>query len=172
METEVVECGKSVVVLPSKLVQAEIEYLARNYPAANWFKSRESLQTEPIGIAFRNTGISKIPGYYKSLVEVGIYGRLNQEYYARKNFQRKRAGEWGMETLPDKMTMDGCISTLFIICAGVAGLAVFVFCGEGLQGRIVIVVVTYCRRVSKASRKNKLDLKPNQIKVSQVVNMS
>lgn len=73
-----------------------------------------------------------IPRDYKYVVETGIYGRLSKEFYTKKNFKRKRADEW--KPLPDKMTMDDFISTLFIICAEIAGLWLVALCAECIRG--------------------------------------
>lgn len=176
VEEEVVECGKTVLVLPKSSVQAEAEYLSRTYPATRWFESRDILKPEPEGIAIRRSGISKIPGYYKSLVENGIYSRLNAEYHARNNFRRKPTKKY--KPLGNTMTMDGCISTLFIICSLIAGLGLVVFCGEYLPGKIVMAVVACWRHnIWKSCRKKKCNAntfkqKSNRIVVSSVVNVS
>lgn len=171
VEKEVVECGKTAVVLPRKLANAENEYFSRNYPAATFYQGKNILQPEPHGIAFKNPGVSKIPVYYKSLIETGIYERLNTEHYARANFRRKRAGK--NKPLTDKMKMDGCISTLFIICAGFAGLAFLVFGAENFKGRVIFVVVAFVRKILSRIREKKMyaksKRKPKQIAVATVV---
>lgn len=171
VEKEVAGCGKTAQVLPTKFLQSEIQYLGRSYPAAKLYQGQDILQPAPIGISFKNPGISKIPKYYKFLVEAGIYGRINTEFYERTNFRRKRAGE--MKPLPDKMTMAGCISTLFIVCVGAAGVGGLVFCGEYCKGKLVLLVVVYFRKIWKlrsdkkkgATKSNK---KSNQIAVASV----
>lgn len=144
MEKKVVECGKTALAVPINLLQSETDFFARNYPTAKFYRSRDILQPEPNGIALKNPGISRIPFYYKSLIETGIYGRLNTEFYARKNFRRKGAGE--KKILSNKKTMDGGISTLFIICAGLTGLGFFVFCVEYLKRTVITAVIKCFKR--------------------------
>lgn len=162
VEEEVVRCGKTVQVLQTKLVQSEMSYLGRNYPTARFTQSHSILQPSPEGIILRNSGSSRIPRDYKSFMETGIYGRLVTELYARKHFGRKAAGEW--KPVGDKMTMDGCIATLFMICGGIAGLAGGVFCGEVLRGR----VVANFRKSQPTTLKCKPG-KPNKIRVTALV---
>lgn len=48
--------------------------------------------------------------------------RLQVEQGLKRNWLRIRAGKDAVEGFRDKMTMEGCIHTLFIICAALAAL--------------------------------------------------
>lgn len=85
----------------------------------------------PFGITFNYAGNSKVPSHYAALFETGIYGRLMDEIRSRLNFRRVRAGKFTPPS--NKMTLDGCIATLFILWGAVASLGLFSF---GVECRI------------------------------------
>lgn len=170
VEKEVVECGQTVQVLPTRFLQSEMTFLAVNYPTAKFYQSKDILQNKQVGIRLTKPGSSLIPRDYKVLIETGIYGRITKEFNVRKNLGRKPAGKF--KPLRDKMTMDGCIKTLFIICVGVAGVGGLAFCGQYLKGRLVLSVTEYLRqkrrkRFEKKRVVNK-KLKSKQIKVAAI----
>lgn len=142
-----VECGRTVFAAPSIEVQAEREYLIRNYPGIKFYNSRYPLWTKPVGIDFQNPGSSKIPGRAKGLIEGGIYSRLLKERYTKRNLRRGRAS---VSKPPEtKMTMEGCIVTLFILCGGMLFVACLVFSVESCN--IVNCLCNSLRRVQEAS---------------------
>lgn len=85
-------------------------------------------------MGFANPGSSRVPWHYKYLVESGIVERLATEFQYQKNYKRKRAGEH--KPPKSNFTMDGCISTLFILCAGLVGIGLVIFCCEVVKGKI------------------------------------
>lgn len=120
VEKEVVDCGRTVFVASAGEFLGEFDFLSRNYPWIKFYKSKDIFMPNPYGIAINNAGVSKIPRNAQILVESGIHARLTREINERKNFQRKRVGVY--KPSRDKMTMEDCISTLFILCGGIAAV--------------------------------------------------
>lgn len=161
VEEEVVKCSKTVQVLPLKMLQSEMDYLARNYPTAKFHQSKEILQPKNLCLILRNSGSSRIPRDYKSLIETGIYGRLNTEFYARKSFRRKRAGEW--KPIGVTLTMKSSLVTLFIISPGFCSLGLLVFCVEFCRGKVVVLVIRWCQRKPRKILERKKILYKNHV---------
>lgn len=137
VEKELVDCGQTAFAATPNELEAEVEYLSRAYPGIKFFKSKETLMTTPSGIGIDNPGVSKIPRHANSLVESGIHSRLMKEKHKRRNFKREQSGIY--KPRREEMTMDGCISTLFILCGGLAGVSTVVFgaeCCNRVKGRI------------------------------------
>lgn len=86
------------------------------------------MHPEHSGLVFQMPGSSRLPFYYRPLFEAGIVWRLMTETESRRNLGRKRRGHYTDRI--DKMTMDGCIATLFIICTALAGVSGLVFIWE------------------------------------------
>lgn len=122
IEKEVVACQKSVLAGKPGELEAEVEYLMRKYPRIKFYQSKDNFKPEPYGIRiWVNSGQPKVSCDVHSLIESGIYGRLTKEKFERLNFRRERVGVY--KPPENKTTMDGCISTLFILCVSVAALA-------------------------------------------------
>lgn len=125
VEKEVVECGKTVFVAATGEFVGEVDFLSRTYPWIKFYISKDIFMPEPYGIIIKNPGMSKIPQRVNSLVESGIYSRLVKERNERQNFRRQRAGVY--KPPKETMAMDGRISTLFMLCVGLAALAILVW---------------------------------------------
>lgn len=167
VEREVVDCGKTAFVAPQGEFQAEVEFLVRSYPSLKFYKGKDIVVAKPLGMRIFNPGVSRIHWNAKSLVETGIYTRLTKERYERKNFRRQRAGVYKhqMET----MTMDGCILTLFILCAGLAAGAIIVYCMEcciGFKRWIGICRGCLCNWIGEKAQKSEYE--PRIIKVKSI----
>lgn len=130
VEGQVVACGQTAFVAEVSETQSEFEYLSRNYYWNKFYMSRDILEAMPTGVSFEKPGTSRVPGYYRSLTESGIVGRLMREHWARRNYRRQSVGNYTAPEFSDKMTMNGCIHTLFILCAALAGLGGVVFVVE------------------------------------------
>ncbi|OXA49246.1 hypothetical protein Fcan01_15353 [Folsomia candida] len=89
VESELVECGKSVFISKSEEVQAEFKFLERHYPTRKFYKGKEILDKVSIGWYFYRHGLSKIPKYFVDLVETGIFQRLREQERNYKNLARK-----------------------------------------------------------------------------------
>lgn len=130
VESEVVACGKTAFVSKSSKLQSEFEYLSRKYFWKKFYKSRDTLNLVPAGALFQKPGSSKVPLYYQALHEAGIVGRLMTEKERKRNKRIKRAVNYSAGNFRNKMTMDGCIVTLFILCAVLAAVGSLVFVCE------------------------------------------
>lgn len=141
-----VECEKSVFAADPVELESEFEYLSRKYGWIKFTKSKDSLMSQSYGITLANPGLSRIPSHAVGLVQSGIHGRLMREKVARKNFRRKRSGAW--KPTRDKMALDGCISTLFILCGGLASISIVIF-GAECWKRIVYVTCKWNLKIQK-----------------------
>lgn len=143
VEKEVVECGKTVFVGYDVVFRAEKEYLEKRYSWIKFYQSKETMDPGYFGYVFENPGASRVPFYCKYLFQSGIIERLGIEFESQTNYGRVRAGEW--KPARSKFTMDGCISTLFILCAGMAGIGLVVFIIEWFKGRRILPeLFKYC----------------------------
>lgn len=74
IELEVIECGKTVFIANSDDVEAEYNFLSKNYPWRTFYKGKQVLLESFYGVVFHSAGNSRLPFYYKRLVETGIQG--------------------------------------------------------------------------------------------------
>lgn len=139
-------CGKTAFVAESSQLQSEFVFLSRNYWWIKFYKSRDMLEGPyPYGGFFTKPFSSKVPFYYQLLFEAGIVGRLKEEKENQRNLGRKRAKQYNTRDFSNKMTMKGCIVTLFMLCATLAGLGGLVF-GHELRRTIL----NYACKIKKA----------------------
>lgn len=128
IEIELIECGKTVFIAQSDEIEAEYNFLKNKYPWHKFYKGKEILRESFHGVIFRLVRNLKLPFYYKSLVETGIQGRVEQEVISRAHFSRKPASNEHPMIVRD-IGLDGAFSTFIIIwsVAVVASLPAFVF---------------------------------------------
>ncbi|OXA46896.1 hypothetical protein Fcan01_18162 [Folsomia candida] len=125
LEKELIQCGKTVFIADSDNIDAELDFLRKYYPAKRFYKGKEIFDHIDFHWEVIQYGASKVPSYLRALLESGIYRRLrieeiNQKYLGRKPLER------GLQSsLP--VQLDGAISTLFILCSGIAVFAMLVF---------------------------------------------
>lgn len=163
VEKEVVDCGKTASVAAGGEFEAEVDFLTRKYPWTKFYRSKDNIITKPMGITVECPGISKISHNAVSLVESGIYSRLRKEKHERNNFKRPRAGVY--KPPKESMTMDECIVTLFILCAGVAAFAsivYFVECCTHYWGKLLLNLSRLCSyTLTQVSRRDLFSCRPN-----------
>lgn len=124
IEAEVMSCGKVAFVTRSDTLEAEFNFLSRKYPSIPLQRGEEVFEPVPSGWIFRHAGVSKVPKGYTTLVERGIYARLEREVLARKFVTRRAVGYVvGVKGTKGALTMDGAIITLFILCGIISGIA-------------------------------------------------
>ncbi|OXA48383.1 4-coumarate--CoA ligase-like 2 [Folsomia candida] len=80
---EVLKCGKTLWISGSDEVLSEYEYLLRNYPRNRWKKSRDMLTPISSRLMFERLDKSSVPKHFQSLIETGIWRRLEEEKRAR-----------------------------------------------------------------------------------------
>lgn len=73
------KCKKSVFVVDSSEIEAEVEYLTKKYYWRKFYKGKDILQKVPFGWTFEGMGNSRVPKYFQSLYETGNHGRLELE---------------------------------------------------------------------------------------------
>lgn len=130
VESELVECGKSIFFAKSAAIDAELQFLARNYPTRKFYKGKEILAKVSFGWKFYDEGMSKVPKYFKYLMENGIYLRLRKEQVYQKYLHRKPAKLLETEPLTKAVGLNAAILTLFILCWGTLLGACVVFIAE------------------------------------------
>lgn len=134
VEKEVVECVKTVFVARSDNLEVEYNFLSKNYPWHKFYKGTQVLSESPYGVAFRSAGNSRLPYYYKSLVETGIQGRIEKELVIRKSLLRKPAAPENVKKFKDveegdHIGLGGAFSTFFVVWGAAVpiSLPAFVF---------------------------------------------
>ncbi|OXA42676.1 hypothetical protein Fcan01_22421 [Folsomia candida] len=126
VEEELVDCGKSVLIVKSDEIEAEFQFVRRHYPSKEFYKGKEILRMVNSGWTFYDGGITKVPEYFKSLIWSGIYGRLQEEAMRRKYLHRTPTRKSEIAGLAPTVELGGTILTLFIICGAIFLLASFV----------------------------------------------
>ncbi|OXA41439.1 hypothetical protein Fcan01_23601 [Folsomia candida] len=84
------------------------------------------------GYAFQNEGKSKVPVYFRSIYESGIYNRLLIEDAANRVSSRRRDDE-SVPNLSMAQTLNGSLATLFAVYGGLITLGVVAFAVESQQ---------------------------------------
>ncbi|OXA56015.1 hypothetical protein Fcan01_08860 [Folsomia candida] len=130
VENEITSCGKAVFAGTSESVHSELVFLQKNYPWTNFYKG-EPIFASPFALLFTNEGISKVPTYFKFMLESGIYHRLemeqlNNEYVGRKAIVKRNNYQHG--AMP--VSMAGSLLTAFILCGCSITLATIYFVVE------------------------------------------
>lgn len=120
---EVLKCGKTLWISGSDEVLSEYEYLLRNYPRNRWKKSRDMLTPISSRLMFERLDKSSVPKHFQSLIETGIWRRLEEEKRARDLSLRVKSLKPKVDGA-EPVTMDGSILTLFIMWSVVLSLAV------------------------------------------------
>ncbi|OXA40863.1 Glutamate receptor U1 [Folsomia candida] len=108
----------------------------------------------PYGWMFENTGVSKVPRYFKSVLESGIHDRIEKEAQRRRFVHRKPAVEFKFAA-NFSLGLDSGIVTLFVLCAVVVGAGLCRFLVECrlllgekvVRGRKFWIMV--CKRVKR-----------------------
>lgn len=129
IEIEVVACGKTVYISNKDSIEAEFAFLSKNYPWHQFYRRKEILPMASHGTAFQYTGNSKLPIFYKSLVETGLHHRIEQELVARHNLHRKPAAPEFQKKFRDKeegdaVGLNGSFSTFFIVWGAAVTISV------------------------------------------------
>lgn len=83
MEKDISSCLKYVLAVDGSDIAAEFEYLTRKYYWIKFYRRKDSLGSKPFGWTLLAERESKVPIYFKSLLETGIQGRLDSETQRR-----------------------------------------------------------------------------------------
>ncbi|OXA55106.1 hypothetical protein Fcan01_11521 [Folsomia candida] len=123
VENEIVSCGKAVFAGTSESVHLELVFLQKNYPRTHFYKG-DLIFALPFKLLFTNEGISKVPTYFKFMLESGIYRRLEMEQWNNAYVGRKaivQRNNYPHGAMPVSMT--GSLLTAFILCGCSVSLA-------------------------------------------------
>ncbi|OXA47469.1 hypothetical protein Fcan01_18048 [Folsomia candida] len=127
IESEIVDCSsKSAFMANSHELDDEHIFLSKYYYWLNFQKGKDTLYSTPTGNFFNKAGPSKIPHYYRSMLETGIYNRLLLEDVLSKATLRKPAVKAAPKPWVEG-TLNGSLITLFVLygCLSLTALAAF-----------------------------------------------
>lgn len=146
VERELLKCGKSVYISDSDVIRAELNFLGKYFPSKRFYTGKQNFESPLVTFTWRMTVdcVSKVPKHFKSVVESGLYRRLEMEELHQRYLHRKPVN---VEEVDGAIRLRGAILTLFIQCGGVILLAVFVLV---LENRLLIVVIIL--NIPKCSR--------------------
>ncbi|OXA44393.1 hypothetical protein Fcan01_20854 [Folsomia candida] len=131
VEKEVIQCGKSVLFQESSIIQEELAYYRKFYYWIKFQRGKETLGGRGEGWIFEREGISKIPQYFRFLVETGIYGELRKAGMKRKFEYRIPLMDQNLETKSTvSVGINGGIVTLFILWGSLLGISLLELLGE------------------------------------------
>lgn len=150
VESELVECRKSVFISKSDLIATEFQFLERHYPTRKFYRGKEILETMPSGWCFYYSGFSKVPKYFNDVVESGIFRRLREEEMYRRRLFRKPVRQAKIEP---PVGLGGAILTVFIIRGIACSGACVVFLIE-IRYKIYVLIAKIlqfiCNKVSNS----------------------
>jgi hypothetical protein len=106
-----------------------LDFLSRNYKNKKFYVGKDLLDEIFEGLAFTMVRNTKIPLYYRILIESGIYGRLMVEKVGRGNRFQKPVKDKVLR-LEGVSSLEGGLVTLFILCGAGISLAGITFCFE------------------------------------------
>lgn len=118
IQSELIKCGKTAFIADSNIIETEMNFLSVKYPWHKFYKGKDVLEMSMIGVVFRYTGLSKVPRSYKSLVETGIHGRVEQELIERDSLLRKSTSNGEnirRIDVEERLGLGGMLSTFFIV---------------------------------------------------------
>jgi hypothetical protein len=160
IEKELVACERSIFIGERKALNTELSYLKTNYPRKHFYISNDTLESSwstPIIWNFMKTGKSKVPRYFKQLLEAGgrdVLLRLRKHTYYLK---RRIGTQFVQEEMLKEVVigMSGSIQTIFIILIASLSIATMVFLLELLHKRKVIfpmfaTLIQHCIKWLKA----------------------
>jgi hypothetical protein len=137
-QQEITNCGqKSAYIAKSDEIELEMIFLSKNYFDRTFTMGKDMISQEIEGWRFSAVRKTKIPNYYRWLIDSGVYNLLQIEKLARKVKLRKATKQIQREQRPDGVSsMEGGLVTLFILC-GVVILLALIF--VGLECRHIIL---------------------------------
>ncbi|OXA37470.1 Transposable element Tc3 transposase [Folsomia candida] len=106
IETEILKCERTVFVAKSTELRSEKAFYKKHYDWIHFHEGRDTLDAKPFGFQFDLEGNSRVPEYFKSLFETGVYIRLEKEGLERKYSSRSPVVRRGVEKLVP-LTLNG-----------------------------------------------------------------
>jgi hypothetical protein len=153
-QLEITNCEKkTAIIAKSDDISAELNFLTKNYFTEKFYVGKDAIAKEYSGIAFAYVRNTKIPKYYRIIIEAGIYDRLQVEKMTRKNRGRKTVWKQNLG-LEGVSSLSGGLMTLFMLCGGLLCLAISSFILE-CRGIIWGSVNQYCTNIKTILQKKK-----------------
>ncbi|OXA54928.1 hypothetical protein Fcan01_11863 [Folsomia candida] len=113
IEKEVSICGKAVFIARTNTLDLELDYLRKIYYTIKFYKSEDSILDITLGWKFDRPGNSKIPHYFKSLLESGIHSRLVEEQND-KEYRKRRTTLRAVHQRVSPMALTGSTLTFIL----------------------------------------------------------
>jgi hypothetical protein len=149
-QLEISNCDKkSAFIWDSKEIAIELNILSKNYPKKAFYTGKDSIRDEMEGYVFTGIRNTKIPTYYKWLINSGIYGRLDTEILSR----RTKGQQIATSEAEGVSSLSGGLVTLFILCGGGISLAVISFILECHY--LLFNCIDFCRRMRCTGWRNR-----------------
>jgi hypothetical protein len=148
IEKELVACGRSIFVGERKETSSELFYLQTNYPRRHFYISNDTFEagwSTPILWIFMNTGNSKVPQYFKLLLEGGVRDAV-LELRTHRYYMKRRVGTQFVQKgilREENIGMSGSIQTIFIISFAFLLTATLVFLLEVIYMNKYLLFYTF-----------------------------
>ncbi|OXA42080.1 hypothetical protein Fcan01_23305 [Folsomia candida] len=120
---EILKCVKTVWCAGSNELTQEFMYLSRIYYWKRWQRSRDILKVTFLRLVFVDLDNSNIPRNFQSMLESGIWRRLEEEQWARDLTGREKKAREHEPDGTDPVALSGSIFTIFILCGVILGLS-------------------------------------------------
>jgi hypothetical protein len=132
VEKELVACNRSIFMGDANELKYELSYLTTNYPAKGFYMPDDTFEnggSSPVLWEFMRAGMSKVPLYFKLLIESGIHEgitgiRMHKHYLMRRNGTKLIQVAMSSEF---NVGMSGSIQTIFFILVFILTIAAFTF---------------------------------------------
>jgi hypothetical protein len=132
VEKELVACNRSIFMGEAKELKYELSYLIANYPTKGFYTPEDTFEnggSSPVVWEFTKVGTSKVPLYFKLLIESGIREgitgiRMHKHYLMRRNGTKLILE--GMQS-ESSVGIFGSIQTIFFILLFLLTISLFVF---------------------------------------------
>jgi hypothetical protein len=159
VENELVACKKSVFLGQTKDLIYELSYLKDSYPRKAFYISSGTFENgfrNSIVWSFWNAGRSRVPSYFRLLIEAGVrdgvLGLRKNKFYYKRRIGTKIVQD--QESHDGDLGITGSIQTIFFIWLGGLAVAGFTFIAESFPRKETFVVVL-----------SNVNLKPRDISV-------
>jgi hypothetical protein len=120
VEKELVACNRSILMGEANELKYELSYLIVNYPTKRFYMPEDTFEnggSSPVLWEFLEAGMSKVPHYFRLLIESGIREgitgiRMHKHYLMRRNGTKVIQVAMSSES---SVGMSGSIQTIFFI---------------------------------------------------------
>jgi len=153
VETEIVQCRKSLLVGLAEDVLAEKQYLSDNYGRQEFYIPEDFMQLLSDCWVFMLFGKSKVPFYHNQFTVAGIPEKLEQlkrerQYLKRREGTRKLKRLFTVFGYVVPLALTGPIRTVFYLYLGMIGVCILGYLMEIMRTRSPRLIVQKLRSSS------------------------